>query len=289
MGGYGLAPYIRKVTVVGAPRDRSDLRPDCNRCFAYCCVVLPFAPSRDFAIAKAAGEPCPNLTRDARCRIHHELAARGFPGCAAYECFGAGQRVAQVTYRGRDWRGASTGEAESMFATFRRVERLSAALWHLREAAALAQSPTLRAETQETLRITEEMITGSAEAIAALDLDGHHGAVGSVLHAVSQEHRRSYPRRADHRGADLAGADLRATNLRGADLRGACLIAADLTGVDLSGADLLGADMRDAVVIDADLSEAIFLTQPQLEAATGSPPTAIPAWATRPARWVLAN
>ena len=83
-----------------------ELRADCTRCFALCCVAPAFAASADFALDKPAGQPCPNLQQDLRCGIHAELRPRGFPGCTAYDCFGAGQQVSQVTFGGRDWRGA---------------------------------------------------------------------------------------------------------------------------------------------------------------------------------------
>jgi hypothetical protein len=82
--------------------DRVDLRADCQRCFGLCCVVPAFSASSDFAIDKAAGQPCPNLRADFACAIHDRLRQRGFPGCAVYDCFGAGQQVAQVTFNGQD-------------------------------------------------------------------------------------------------------------------------------------------------------------------------------------------
>jgi uncharacterized protein YjbI with pentapeptide repeats len=81
------------------------------------------------------------------------------------------------------------------------------------------------------------------------------------------------------------GAALRGARLRGASLRGAYLIGADLRGADLRRADLLGADLRAADLRGADLTGAIFLTQPQLTAATGDEATALPAALTRPAHW----
>ena len=84
------------------------LRADCSRCFALCCVAPAFAASADFAIDKPAGHPCPNLQEeDFRCGIHDRLRERGFPGCTVFDCFGAGQQVAQVTFGGRDLRRAN--------------------------------------------------------------------------------------------------------------------------------------------------------------------------------------
>jgi uncharacterized membrane protein len=70
---------------------RATLRGDCERCVGLCCVASPFAASADFAIDKPAGAVCPNLEADFRCGIHARLRAEGFPGCTAYDCFGAGQ------------------------------------------------------------------------------------------------------------------------------------------------------------------------------------------------------
>ncbi|HEU4784906.1 MAG TPA: hypothetical protein VFS83_16330, partial [Ktedonobacterales bacterium] len=77
--------------------DLRNLRADCARCFALCCVAPTFAVSADFAINKRAGKPCPNLHSDFRCGIHTRLREKGFRGCAVYDCFGAGQKVSQLT------------------------------------------------------------------------------------------------------------------------------------------------------------------------------------------------
>ena len=83
----------------------------------------------------------------------------------------------------------------------------------------------------------------------------------------------------------LIGADLRAADLRAANLRGAYLIGADLRRTDLGLADLTGADLRGADVRGADLRRALFLTQSQLDAATGDTATKLPPALTRPAHW----
>jgi hypothetical protein len=98
----------------GAP-DR--LQADCGRCFGLCCVAPGFSASADFAIDKPAGQPCPNLLPDFRCGIHQRLRQQGFRGCAAYDCFGAGQWVSQVTFGGVDWRQAPD-TARPMFDAF---------------------------------------------------------------------------------------------------------------------------------------------------------------------------
>ncbi|MDF2646281.1 MAG: hypothetical protein K0Q73_2086, partial [Paenibacillus sp.] len=87
------------------------------------------------------------------------------------------------------------------------------------------------------------------------------------------------------RGADLIGANLKGADLRGANLRGAYLIAANLKGADLRVADLIGADFRDADLSGANLTDSIFLTQAQLNAAKGDGNTKLPPSLTRPTHW----
>ena len=116
------------------------LRADCARCAGLCCVAPAFAASADFAIDKAAGQPCPNLQPDFRCGIHSELRERGFPGCAVFDCLGAGQQVVQVTFGGRDWR-RSPEIAGQMFTVFTVMRQLHELLWYLTEALALPRGP----------------------------------------------------------------------------------------------------------------------------------------------------
>jgi uncharacterized protein YjbI with pentapeptide repeats len=265
-----------------------DLRADCSRCFGLCCVAPGFAASADFAIDKAAGQPCPHLRSDFGCEIHARLRQRGFPGCAAYDCFGAGQRVAQVTFGGRDWR-AEPRTAAVMFAAFQAMRQLHELIWHLREARSLRAAAELRGALDEAIAETELLADGGAEALAALDVTAHRRDVQTLLGRASELARAGGRRRGrDRRGADLAAADLRRADLAGASLAGACLIGADLRGADLRRADLLGADLRGAHLGGADLSGALFLTPPQVDAARGDAATTLPRTVRRPPHWPVA-
>ncbi|MER6274156.1 pentapeptide repeat-containing protein [Streptomyces sp900105755] len=266
--------------------ERDRLRGDCARCFGLCCVALPFAASADFAVGKPAGKPCANLGGDHRCGIHAELRQKGFSGCTVYDCLGAGQKVSQVTFGGRDWRRGSGEDARRMFEAFPVVRQLHELLWYLTQALELAAARPVHAELRAALRKTEELSLGTPEELAALDVAAHRQEVNVLLLRTSELARAGVPgKKKDRRGADLMGARLRGADLRGASLRGAYLIAADLTGADLRDADLIGADLRDADLRDADLTGAFFLTQPQLDAARGNARTRLPASATRPVHW----
>jgi uncharacterized protein YjbI with pentapeptide repeats len=256
---------------------RRDLRADCARCFGLCCVVPAFSASADFAIDKAAGQPCPHLGPGFRCGIHRQLRPRGFPGCAVYECFGAGQKVAQVTFGGQDWQQAPHA-ARQMFAAFTVMRQLHELLWYLAEALALPAARPVHGDLRRALEQTERLTGSPAGALVALDVAGHRQHVNALPVRASELARTSLGppgSRADHRGADLTGASLRGAHQAGADLTGA-----DLTGADLTGADLRAADLR-----GADLAGAIFLTQSQLDAARGDAGTGLPASFVRRAHW----
>jgi uncharacterized protein YjbI with pentapeptide repeats len=246
-------------------------------------VAPAFAASADFAIDKPAGQPCPNLGADFRCGIHDRLRQRGFPGCTVYDCFGAGQQVAQVTFGGRDWRQAPETAAR-MFAVFGVMRQLHELLWYLTEALALAplHDPLRRAVAE-----TERLTGGTPDDLLGVDVAAHRDSVNALLLAVSEEVRDDGG--IDHRGADLIGRDLRRVDLRGANLRGAYLIGADLCGADLRRADLIGADLRGADLGGADLTGSLFLTQAQLDAARGDLDTKLPPALARPAHWQVSR
>lgn len=258
----------------------NSLRADCARCFGLCCVAPTFTRSADFALDKPAGTPCVNLLADFRCGIHETLRPRGFPGCTVFDCFGAGQRVAQVTYGGRSWREAPE-TAPEMFAVFGTMRQLHEILWYLTEASEKRPAPDVTALLAEVADLTG----ADAATLVAVDVEALRHRARPLLARTSEELRAGIRGKKDHRGADLLGAQLRRATLRGANLRGAYLIAADLREADLREADLLGADLRNANLTGADLGDALFLTQFQLNAALGDGTTRFPATLTRPTHW----
>ena len=268
-------------------RDRIRLRADCTRCFGLCCVVPALIASADFAIDKPAGQPCPHLDTDFRCGIHAQLRERGFPGCAAYDCFGAGQQVAQVTFGGRDWR-QSAAIARQMFAVFPIMRQLHELLWYLAEALTLGAARSLHGELRRALDQTDVLRKAGAEELMNVDMAEHRRMVNALLLRTSELVRSKARRQPqNYRGADLSGARLAGADLTAANLRGALLIGADLTGADLTTADLTGTDLRGANVARADLARSIFLTQSQLNVAKGDAATKLPRRSLRrPGHWL---
>lgn len=274
---------------------RSNLRVDCARCFGLCCVALYFSASEGFPMDKAAGLPCLNLQSDFRCSIHRNLSQEGLKGCIAYDCIGAGQKVAQVTFGGQDWRQAPES-AKQMFEVFLIMYQLHELIWYLSEALTLQAAHPIHSALSLMLEETERLTLLKSEALMDLDVAAHRGNANVLLLKTSELVRAQYisgqnanlrNKKSLGRGADLIGADLRKTNLRGANLRGAYLIAADLRGVDLGGADLIGADLRDADLRGANLTKSIFLTQAQINVSKGDTSTKLPLSLTRPSSWSI--
>jgi uncharacterized protein YjbI with pentapeptide repeats len=269
------------------PLDRGNLLADCSNCFALCCVALPFAASADFAIDKAAGEPCRNLRDDFSCGVHTTLRERGFSGCTVFDCFGAGQKVSQQTFGGKDWR-QEPKSAKRMFSVFPIMRQLHELLWYLSEALTLPRAAPLHAEVRTALADTERLTLGGPDDLIVVNVGAHRERVNELLLRVSVLVRDGLHGK-EHRGGDLIGANLAGADLRGANLRGAYLIAANLHGADLRQADLIGADLRDADLGGADLTGAIFLTQAQLTAARGDAATMVPPSLTHPPHWSTAT
>ena len=243
------------------------LAADCSRCAALCCVAPAFAKSSDFAVDKPAGRPCRNLNDAFRCDIHEVLPSRGFKGCVVFDCFGAGQRITQETFGGRDWRSAPE-LAGDMFAALPIVRQLHELMWYLTEALRLDDARRLFPKLRAALDETDALAAGTPAELRGLDVDAYRGRVNPLLRRASEMARsRVGGRRPDHSGAHLIGRRLRGADLRGASFRGALLIGADLSGADLYRADFTGADLRGADLRGAKLEGALFLTASQLRSA----------------------
>jgi hypothetical protein len=247
--------------------DTLELRADCGRCAGLCCVAPAFAKSADFAIDKPAGRACPNLAEDFRCGIHERLTESGFRGCVVFDCFGAGQQVTQVTFGGRDWRGAPE-IAGRMFALLPIMRQIHELAWYVSRALELPAARRLRPRLRAALEETTALAGGTPGELLALDLPAYRDKVNPLLREASDLARAGVGgRRVDHGGANLIGRRMRGAALRGASLRGAVLIGADLRGADLRTADFTGADLRGADLRGADLTGALFLTESQVTAA----------------------
>lgn len=271
--------------------DRASLRPDCGNCFALCCTAFGFTRSADFPINKPAGSPCHNLADDFSCTIHDTMRPRGFRGCTVFDCFGAGQNVSQGLFAGKSWLQEPVSKSE-MFSAFAVARQLHEMLWYLVAAQARTFDPDASRRAVELRNTIEQALGGEVAKLLSLNVQDLHAHVRSTLISVSEEVRASYLAVGDDHldpalkpGADLMGKNLSSRRLCGANLRGAYLIATDLRDCDFSGVDLLGADFRDTRLEGADLSQALYVTQPQLNAAKGNRATLLPSDLEMPSHW----
>ncbi len=284
------------------------LAADCSRCVGLCCVAPAFAASADFAFSKPAGVACRHLAADASCTIHDRLIPSGFPGCVAYDCFGAGQRVVAL-YGG----GPRSAPMLSAYETVRQLHEL---LWYVADALSRPPAAPVHGALADARRAIEAAIAGGPSSIEATDPAAHRATVAPLLRRASALTRAAVPpaaggpgpdgRRPDRAspahqrpdrkatgrdlsGRDLAGRDLAGRDLSRADLSMASLIGADLRGAGLQVADLLAADLRGANLDGADLSGALYLTRTQVGSARGSATTRLPDGLPRPAHWLTAG
>nr|WP_062050075.1 pentapeptide repeat-containing protein [Bacillus sp. JCM 19034] len=267
------------------------LRSNCTNCFGLCCVALPYAKSADFPYHKDGGSPCRHLRANYSCAIHNHLREKGFRGCSVYECFGAGQKVSQYTYEGKDWRN-HPDKANEMFQVFPRLQQLHEMLLYLHELLNYECIKPLHSEIRQTIDETEQLTNLSPKDILILDIPSHRAQVNVLLLEASKRIRareKSRTRHSRNKGNDFIGANLRKANLRGANFRGALLIAADLRDADLRMSDMIGADLRDANLRGANMSDCLFLTQAQVQSANGDSHTKLPHRLRMPEHWKQAS
>ncbi|WP_174615286.1 pentapeptide repeat-containing protein [Virgibacillus ihumii] len=266
-----------------------DLKSDCKNCFGLCCVALPYTESADFPFNKDGGEPCRHLCSNNLCSIHDELRDKGFRGCVAYECFGAGQHVSQNIYKGEDWR-KDPERAEEMFAVFPLVQQLHEMLWYLKQALILKETQSFHSSLQKMYEETVELTIKTSKEILEIDIVAHRNKVNAILIETSKLYRADLinksKKKREKKFLDYLGANLKGLNLQGENFRGILMIAADLSHSDLRKADFIGADLRDAELSGANLKEALFLTQSQINSAKGDHHTQIPDYLEKPSHWL---
>lgn len=264
--------------------EKENLVADCQNCFALCCVALPFLQSADFACNKEGETPCTNLEENNRCSIHDDLRVKGFKGCTVFECFGAGQKVSQHTYKGKSWREDSE-MAKEMFHIFPIMHGLHEMLVYLYEAVYLEVTKEIHKELWQLIKETEQVSYEKASKLLVFDMLSHREKVNLSLKKVSKIVRSQAKKTRRKEKKDYIGKKLKHANFQGVNLRGAWFIAADIRGANFQYTDLIGADFRDADIRGADFTNSIFLTQVQIQSANGDKNTKLPSTLKKPDHW----
>ncbi len=162
------------------------LKTDCSKCAALCCLALAFDKGRDFAFDKNPGEPCRNLSGHS-CSIHDRLTQEGFPGCVAYDCLGAGNRVVQEVFGGQSWQ-TEPRLTRAMMEAFSAMREVHKRIDKLRAARALTLDPRADQTCREFLARLEQQRWSGPELNAfevglALEIDIFFYGLQDVLPA----------------------------------------------------------------------------------------------------------
>lgn len=271
----------------------SEFRNNCSECFGLCCTALYFSTCDGFPTNKDAGKPCIHLQNDFKCSIHQNLRSKGLKGCTSYDCFGAGQKVSQITFEGRNWKD-NPDSADEIFEAFLIMRQLHEILWYLTQAFFLQKDSNLKSQIDALIEDTYKLTLLRFDSLSSIDLNSHRDKVNVLLKLTSESvcNKIKQPKKSPSKKnsfnlsrSDYFAADLRKKDLKGFDFSGACLIAANLKGVDLSQANFIGADLRDTDISGADLTNSIYLTQSQINTAKGDSSTKIPKSLIRPPYW----
>jgi hypothetical protein len=190
-----------------------------------------------------------------------------------------------MIYQGEDWKSAPQ-IAEQMFAVFLIIFQLNQMLWYLIEAWKITKVEVLKVQIDGLIIENRRRTQLSPDEILKLNIDKYRMSVNHVLKQAG-ELMAVEINGTNHKDkqTDLIGKNFRGANLSGKDLSMTLLIAANLEGCNLKGTNFLGADMRDVNIENVDLSESLFLTQGQINSASGNQNTKLPKTLCRPMKW----
>ncbi|MDX8352844.1 hypothetical protein [Cognatiyoonia sp. IB215182] len=160
------------------------LRDDCTRCAALCCVALAFDRSAAFACDKPSGMPCAHIGPNATCSIHAQRQAKGFSGCIGFSCNGAGQRVVQECFAGRDWRD-DPRLITRMTKAFLVALKVHDLLMLLAEVEKLPLSPQEREKAREFAHALSSDTALTESWLSDLDVSKHQASVHAFLRGLA--------------------------------------------------------------------------------------------------------
>lgn len=260
------------------------MKCDCAHCSGLCCIALFFSKVDGFPINKSAGYPCINLLKDYRCKIHSQLESKKMKGCIGYDCFGAGQHVTQVIYKGDTWNNTPERSTE-IFDVFIAVYDLYQIRYYLEESLLIIPAQSLEKSLQSLIDENITICNGSPHAILSFDLDEYRNRSNIVLKQVCKLLEHSLKIDTPKTPKSFFAGNFKGKNMSGTDLSTLLLIAADFENCIFNGTIFLGADTRDTNFTNADLREAVFLTQGQINSAKGSTSTKLPAHLDYPPTW----
>ena len=264
-----------------------ELSIDCSNCFGFCCVALYFSKMDGFPEDKKAGQPCINLSDDFSCKIHSDLRKIGLKGCTSFDCLGAGQKVAQKTYKNISWREAKE-KAQEMYDVFLVMKNTHEMMYYLNDSMNFTENKSILKKIEDMIEKISNITNLSPKYLLKIDIEKQRIEVNNLLKEVRRDfilktnlkNKKDLPL-----GFDFIGKNLSNKNLKNQNLAGALLIGANMKELDLSGTMVIGADMRDADLRGANLKNTMYLTQSQINTAKGNSKTKLPQNIKRPFYW----
>ncbi len=260
------------------------MKSDCSQCSGLCCTALFFSKMDGFPKDKIAGKPCINLLEDYRCKIHSQLEKQKMKGCIGYDCFGAGQQVTQIIYKGQTWRTLAK-QSQEIFDVFCAVFRMYQMRYFLAESMLIIPAEPIREDIQSLLEENIEICQSAPKDILSFDIESYRQRVNPVLRKVCTLLQQTLHSDEKQSSKVFMGKSLKGRDMSGLDFSTKILIGADFSNGTFNGTIFLGADTRDTNFSNADLSEAVFLTQGQINSAKGNRNTKIPRHLYYPITW----
>lgn len=259
-----------------------EIKADCSKCSGLCCIALFFSKMDGFPQDKEAGKPCINLNKDYYCKIHGELKNCKMRGCIGYDCFGAGQHVTSVIYKGETWQTIK-GKSQEIFDVFVVVFHLYQIRYFLVESRTIVLAKELWKVIDELIDENKRLCNYSPKDILNIDVDSYRDKVNIILKKVCSLIKEEYKNKKKLSG--FLGGNFKNKDMSGQDLGMQLLIAANFNNCKFHGTIFLGADTRDTNLSNADLREAVFLTQGQVNCAKGNRNTKLPKHLDYPVTW----
>lgn len=260
------------------------LKINCTECSGLCCTALFFSKMDGFPDNKKAGKPCINLQNNYSCKIHSELGNLNMKGCIGYDCLGAGQHVTKCIYRGETWK-TSKEKSQEIFDVFVIVFQLYQIRYFLEESKIIIPAKELWNDIQSLIDENEAVCNSTPQHIIGTDIESYRNKANIILKQVCDSVLNCFKNSENNQLTDFLGRNLKKRDMSGLDLSMKLLIAANFDSCVFDGTVFLGADTRDANFSNADLREAVFLTQGQINSAKGNRNTKLPKHLEYPALW----
>ena len=131
----------------------------------------------------------------------------------------------------------------------------------------------------------ETLCNSTPQIILDIDIKGYRNKVNIILKQVYDCIIKNFKNSNNDRLTEFLGKDFNKRDMSGLDLSMKLLIAANFDSCIFNGAVFLGADTRDVNFSNADLREAVFLTQRQINSAKGNRNTKLPSYLDYPVTW----